>query len=220
MPTIQQLPSAVSVDPADEVPLSQGGATHAVSVGTLLAGVQPAILAPTGALLGRLSLGPGGPEPVSIGTGLEIAGSALVATGADHAGFPVETSPSAADQLVVTSSGAPKLLPLGALQGWLGTAANTLSVAQLPLATSIAPSDLVAISQAGTSAAIAYANLIDGQTIDQAAPAQPGADTDTFWISQGSSTMLRQTFAAIWNWLTAKFPTYKLPIVELSTATT
>ncbi len=221
MPTIQQLPPAISVDPADEVPLSQGGATHAVNVGMLLAGMQPAILAPTGALLGRLSLGPGGPEPVSIGTGLEIASGSLVATGADHAGFPVETSPSAADQLVVTSGGAPKLLPLATLQGWLGTAApNTTSIAALPLALSIGPTDLVAISQAGTSAAIAYANLIDGQTIDQAAPAQPGSDTDAFWVSQGSSTMLRQTFAAIWNWMTPKLSTYKLPVIELSTSTT
>lgn len=222
MPTIQQLPPALSVNPADEVPVSQAGATHAISVGSLLAGMQPAILAPTGALLGRLSLGPGGPEPVAVGSGLAIEGGNLAATGADHAAFPVEANPSAADQLVISTSGAPKLLPLATLQDWLGAgaASSALNLGALPVATSVASGDLVAVSQNGTNAAIAYANLIDGQTIDQASPALPASDTDTFWVSQGSSTMLRQTFAAIWNWVAEKLATYKLPVVEISTSTT
>lgn len=222
MPTIQQLPPALSVDPADEVPVSQAGATHAISVGSLLAGMQPAILAPTGSLLGRLSLGPGGPEPVAVGAGLAIEGGNLAATGADHAAFPVEANPSAADQLVISTSGSPKLLPLAALQDWLGAGAATgaLNLGALPVATSVASGDLVALSQNGTNAAITYANLIDGQTIDQASPALPASDTDTFWVAQGSSTMLRQTFAAIWNWVATKLTTYKLPVVELSASTT
>jgi fibronectin type 3 domain-containing protein len=222
MPTIQQLPPALIVDAADEVPLSQAGATHAVSVGSLLAGTQPAILAPTGSLLGRLSLGPGGPEPVAVGTGLAVQGGNIVATGADHAAFPVEANPSATDQLVATNAGVPKLLPLATLQGWLGTIAapGTVSFGSLPAAAVIASSDLVAISQNGTDAAITYANLIDGQTVDQASPAVPASDTDTFWVAQGSSMMLRQTFAAVWNWAAVKLPTYKLPVVELSTSTT
>ena len=32
--------------------------------------------------------------------------------------------------------------------------------------------------------------------------------------------MLRQTFAAIWSWLMAKQPSYKLPIVEITSNTT
>ncbi len=222
MPTIQQLPPATSISPADEVPVSQAGAAHSVSVGTLLGGMQPAILAPTGTLLGRLSLGPGGPEPVTIGTGIDIAGGTLVANGSDHATFPVEASPSASDQIVVTNNGASKLLPLAALTGWF-TAGSTLGVGNfdgLPVAASIGSADLVAISQNGTNAAIPYANLLDGLTIDQASPASPASDTDEFWTAQGSSTMLRQTLAAVWNCLSTKLPTYKLPVVELSTSTT
>ncbi len=222
MPTIQQLPPAVSVDPADEVPVSQAGATHAVSIGTLLSGLQPAILAPTGALLGRLSFGPGGPEPVAIGTGIGIEGGSLVANGADHAAFPIEANPSSSDQLVVTGGGASKLLPLAALQSWLlnGPTIGATNFSNLPVATSIASTDLVAINQSGTNAAISYANLLDGLTIDQASPANPASDSDAFWTSQGGSTMLRQTFAALWNWLATKLSTYKLPVVELSTSTT
>ncbi len=222
MPTIQQLPPAVSVNPADEVPVSQAGATHAVSIGTLLSGLQPAILAPTGALLGRVSRGAGGPEPVAIGVGVGVESGTLVANGADHAAFPIEANPSSSDQLVATGNGASKLLPLTALQGWLtnGATIGTANFGNLPVATSIASTDLVAINQNGTGAAIAYANLLEGLTIDQAGPAMPASDTDAFWTGQGGSTMLRQTLAAVWTWLTTKFSTYKLPVVELSTSTT
>lgn len=222
MPTIQQLPSAISVGPADEVPVSQAGVTNAISVGTLLSGMQPAILAPTGALLGRISLGPGGPEPVVVSTGLGLDAGNLVATGADHATFPVATATSGTDQIVLASGGAPKLLPLTALQDWLGTGASNamLNLESLPLALSLGSGDLVAVSQDGSAAAISYANLLDGETIDQAAPALPAGDTDTFWVSQGSSTLVRQTFAAVWGWADAKLPTHKPPVIELSTSTT
>ena len=222
MPTIQQLPPAISVDPADEVPVSQSGATHSVSIGTLLAGLQPAILAPTGTLLGRLSLGPGGPEPISVGAGIEVASGTLIATGADHATFPVEASPSSSDQLVATNNGASKLLPLTTLQAWFtnGTTSGLTNLSSLPVTTTITSADLLAISQNGTNAAISYGNLLDGLTIDQASPASPASDTDSFWTSQGTSTMLRQTLAAVWNWLVTKLPTYKLPVVELSNSTT
>ncbi|MEO9191534.1 MAG: fibronectin type III domain-containing protein [Acetobacteraceae bacterium] len=179
-------------------------------------------MAPTGALLGRISLGPGGPEPVVVSTGLGLEAGSLVATGADHATFPVATATSGTDQIVLASNGAPKLLSLTTLQGWLGTGASnaTLNLESLPLASSLGSGDLVAVSQNGSAAAISYANLLDGETIDQAAPALPAGDTDTFWVSQGSSTLVRQTFASIWGWADAKLPTYKLPVVELSTSTT
>ena len=92
MPTILQLPPASLVTAADEIPISQNGTTRAVSVGTLLATTQPAILSPTGTLLGRTSLGEGGPEPIQIGTGLHLASNALAANGADHARFAIETA--------------------------------------------------------------------------------------------------------------------------------
>jgi hypothetical protein len=221
MPTIQQLPSAAAVTPADELLLGQSGTTCAVSVGTLLAGVQPAILAATGSLLGRNSLGAGGPEPVSIGVGVTLAAGVLSATGGDHAAYPVETALSPSDQIVVNSGGIPKLLPLNLLQGLAssGTATN-YSITDLPQTSTIAATDLVGISQGGTDHNITYANLLDGQTSDLAQPAVPASDTDTFWVAQGSSTMLRQSFAAAWNWVASKLVTYKLPVVEITSNTT
>ena len=95
MPTIKQLPSASEVNAEDEIPLSQGGLTKSATVGALLDGMQPAVIAPSGSLLGRVSIGPGGPEPVSVGPGLGFSSGALVANGADHAAFPVQqTSPA------------------------------------------------------------------------------------------------------------------------------
>jgi len=222
MPTIQQLLTAISVGPADEVPVSQAGVTNAISVGALLSGMQPAILAPTGALLGRNSLGAGGLEPIVVSTGLGLEAGNLVATGADHATFPVATATSGSDQIVLASGGAPKLLALATLQGWLGIGgpSGPLNLASLPVATALGAADLVAVSQNGTTAAISYANLLDSETIDQAAPALPAGDTDSLWVSQGSSNLLRQSFAAVWDWAEGKFPTYKPPVVELSTTTT
>ena len=81
MPTIKQLPLASTVGATDELPLSQGGITKSVTVGTLLSGTQPAIIAAQGTLLGRASVGAGGPEVVTLGTGLSLASGVLSATG-------------------------------------------------------------------------------------------------------------------------------------------
>ena len=189
MPTIVQLPVATQVTAADEIPISQAGVTRSASVGTLLASMQPAIMTATGTLLGRISLGKGGPEQIAIGAGLALNSGTLTA----NAGT-IATGGSA-------SSG-------------------SYSISSLAPAASIASGDLVAISQTGTDHAITYANFLDGLTIDLAQPAQPATDTDTFWAAQGGNTMQRQTFAAIWTWLTAKQPSYKLPVVEITTNTT
>ena len=108
MPTIKQLPSATSVGAADLLPLSQSGVTKGLAVGSLLSSVQPAIGLATGKLLGRVSATAGGPEPVGVGTGLSVAGGALAATGADHAGFAVSAGLLAGDEVVINSAGIPK----------------------------------------------------------------------------------------------------------------
>ena len=117
MTTIAQLPPVATVGSSDLLPLSQGGLLYAVTVAQLTADLQPLIEVPTGALLGRHSLGAGGPETITVGTGLGISGGAVNATGADHAAFPVQGAFSLADDLVISSGGAPGLLPLTALRG-------------------------------------------------------------------------------------------------------
>src|SRR5262249_52986031 len=118
------------------------------------------------------------------------------------------------------SAGAHVSIDAGGTISATGGSDGIFSVAGLPPVATIACTDLVAISQDGTDHAISYANLLDGVTIDQAQPAVPASDTDTIWVAQGSNTMLRQTLAGIWSWLVSKQPTYRLPVVELTTNTT
>ena len=240
MPTISQLPSVETVTAADEVPVSQNGVTHSVSVGAPLASMQPAVISDSGTLLGRISLGAGGPEQVAIGPGLLLNAGTLAASAFDLADLPQQTVLSPTDHAMLNSNGALALLPVSSLRGLFSPGANisidangtisasgtgggssgTFSITSLTPVVSIASGDLVAISQAGADRTISYANLLDGLTIDQAQPAANTTDSDTLWVAQGNSTMLRQTFAAIWSWLMAKQPSYKLPVVEITSNTT
>ena len=116
MTTIAQLPPAASVGSSDLLPLSQDGVLYSVAVAQLTLDLQPLIEAPTGTLLGRQSLGTGGPETITVGTGLSLAGGAVSANGADHAGFPVQAAFSLADEVVINHGVAPWLLPVTALR--------------------------------------------------------------------------------------------------------
>jgi hypothetical protein len=100
-----------------------------------------------------------------------------------------------------------------------GTVVSESSIGALQTVTGLAAQDLVAVSHAGSDYAIAYSNFLDGITIDQAQSAGPAGDSDTFWAAQGSNVMVRQTFSAIWAWAANKLPTYKAPIVEITTNT-
>ena len=234
MPTIPQLPPTPEVTSGDEIPLSQAGVTRTARVGTLLASTQPAILSPTGTLLGRTSMGPGGPEPVAIGAGLTLGNIGLSANGTDHAAFAQQNTLLPTDEVVLNSAGTPKRMVVSMLRGLFSAGSNITidpvgTIACSPLSSSItglnqvstiSANDLVGISQSGTDHTITYANLINGQTIDLAQSAVAASDPDSFWVAQGSSTMFRQTFSALWNWITTKIPTYKRPVVELSANTT
>lgn len=77
MPTIAKLPTAGTLSPTDVMPIDQGSGTNGVTLAALLAGQQAAILTPTGTLLGRNSLGNGGPETVTLGSGLVLNSGTL-----------------------------------------------------------------------------------------------------------------------------------------------
>src|SRR5579862_7340298 len=124
MPTIPQLPAATQVNSDDELPLSQGGVTHSVTVGDLLAGTQPALTVSSGTLLGRVSLGAGGPEPVGVGVGLAISNGTLAATGGEVASFSQNAALNPGDQVVLNSSGQPALLPATALRALYSPGTN------------------------------------------------------------------------------------------------
>ncbi len=124
MPTISQLPPVTQVTPADEVPLSQNGATYSVSVGTLLASTQPAIISGSGTLLGRSSLGAGSPETITVGVGLVLNAGTLAASANEITILPQQTALTPTDQAVLSSGGNPMLLPLSSLRGLFSAGTN------------------------------------------------------------------------------------------------
>ncbi len=234
MPTIPQLTPATVVNPTDEVPISQNGSLVSTTVNLLLGTTQGAISTATGTLLGRVSLGAGGPEPVTLGVGVELAGGALRANGTDHAGFVPQTVLQGTDQAVISSGGTPMLLQLSLLRGLFsaganiaidangvvsatGAGGNPYSIGSLTPVTTIAAPDLVGINQGGADHTISYANFIDGATIDQVPPAAAAPATATLWVGQGSNVLVRQTLGAVWNWVAGHLPGYHRPVVEVTT---
>ena len=155
MPTIQQLPVAVQPSASDELPVSQGGVTRAVTVGDLLAATQAAITTASNTLLGRVSLGPGGPEPVPMGTGLAISGGALSATGADHAGFVQRAALTLSDEVVLNSSGTPSRMALPVLRGLFAAGANVSINASGMISAITDPAIVTTLGAVGVQAAAA-----------------------------------------------------------------
>ena len=238
MPTISQLPSATSVTAQDEVPVSQSGTARSASIGLILASTQPAISIASPSLLGRTSLGPGSPEQVDAGLGLQLAAGTLTANGLDHGSFPLLAQVSPQTDVVVSSQGNPMLMQAALLRGLFSAGQNVAidsngvisssapggvgtgsSIGALQVVTSLASGDLVAVSQSGADKAISYANFLDGVTIDQAQAASAASDSDWLWVAQGTNVMARQTFSAVWSWITGNIPTYKVPVVEITTNT-
>ncbi len=116
MPTIEELPSAAGTGPQDLLPIDQSGVTRSVSVADVLASTQPLIEVPSPSVLGRSSLGPGGPESLTIGVGLVVQNATIAANGADHASFIQESNFTSTDEVIINSSGTPKQLPVPALR--------------------------------------------------------------------------------------------------------
>ncbi|MBS0638940.1 MAG: fibronectin type III domain-containing protein [Proteobacteria bacterium] len=242
MPTISQLPPARPLLSTDEVPISQGGSACSVSIGDLLASVQPTIIVPTGSLLGRTSAGAGTPEGVLIGPGISLSGGTIIATGSDHSRFPKTPDLIVGSDLVVSDQGSQKLMPTASLRR-LFTAGDNVAIsadgvisagaagsssggtwsagaiAGLQRTLSVESTDVLPISQGGTAYAITYTDLLNGLTIDQAPTATGVSDTDTLWVAQGAPSMSAQTFAAIWSWISASMPRYRMPVCEVVTDT-
>ena len=155
MPTIQQLPTAVQPSADDELPVSQGGVTRAVTVGDLLAETQAAITTASNTLLGRVSLGPGGPEPVPMGTGVAINSGALNANGGDHAGFVLRPVLTLSDEVVLNSSGTPSRMPLPMLRGLFAAGANVSIDGSGMISSTTDPTVVATLGAVGVQAAAA-----------------------------------------------------------------
>ncbi len=155
MPTIQQLPAAVQPSAGDELPVSQGGVTRAVSVGDLLAATQAAITTASNTLLGRVSLGPGGPEPVPMGPGVAISSGALSANGGDHAGFVQRAALTLSDEVVLNSSGTPSRMALPMLRGLFAAGTNVSIDGSGTISAATDPAIVTTLGAVGAQAAAA-----------------------------------------------------------------
>ena len=238
MPTISQLPTAVSISPVDLIPISQSGSAHAISVGTLLSQVQPAIIIDPPSLLGRYSIGPGGPDVIAIGGGLTLNEGTLSSSSFDPTTLPVQTTLSTPDQFLIVNGTTAQLGQVsqirdlftagsniaidsnGTISAVLPAQSASTNVASLPLVTTLSGQDLVAVNQGGQNSAVTYANLIDGISIDMTGTAVAASGTDSFLVAQGSETLVRQTLGAVWTWMSSQVPSLPRPVVELSGDTT
>ena len=242
MPTISQLPTASTVVASDQIPLSQDGVARSVSIASLLADVQPAILVGQGALLGRTSIGTGGPEEIVVGPGLVLNdGTLTTADGLLNALEAVEAI-GAEDRLVIRRDGQLGVVPVSAIRtlhtagghitidgnGTIAAvwptaedigASGSVDIRNLPRSHSLLASDLIPINRAGVSQATTYATLLNAQTIDQAAPAGACGDSDLVWVAQAGNTMARQSFAGIWSWIAERLPDARRAMVEITADT-
>jgi hypothetical protein len=238
MTTISQLPSADDVSSADLLPISQAGLTHAVSIGALLAETQPAIIVQPSSLLGRTSIGAGGPDSIAIGAGLTLSNGTLSAAVFDPEGLALHSGLAPGDHIMVISSGALLSVELAQIRELFTAGANVTIDADGVIAASgsggasvfrlttlspivaLASQDLIAVSKGGQDHTISYSNLIDGITIDQAGPAGLAADGDALWVSQSNNIMLRQTLGALWPWMSGKMSLRRRTVIELRANTT
>jgi len=126
MPTLQQLPQAVTANPVDSTLIEQNGTTCMVAVQTLLGTTQAQITLAAGSLLGRVGIGPGGPQPVPVGAGLTmstgtltvdptltapLASPAFTGTPTAPTPPPTDSSNAVATTAFVQSHTTPALLP-------------------------------------------------------------------------------------------------------------
>ena len=245
MPLISQLPVAIGLAASDAVPVSQSGVARAVSVGNLLGGTQPAILASSGTLLGRRSLGTGGPEEIALGSGLTLNDGTLDIGEGMFASLETIESVSQGGRLVAVEDGRLKAVAPGVMQasytagehieidstgvisaiwpeGTSSASSSNWGIGATGTATltSVAVDDLLPVLHKGTLGAVTYGQLLNGRTVSQLEPAEEVNDGDLILVSQDGSVMARQNFSAIWQWVSEKLVSVRLPIVELTADTT
>ena len=182
MPTIDELPVAVSVSDSDEFVVSQSDIARSVTRAQILSGVQPALALPTNTLLGRLSEGVGGPETINIGANLILAGGAISGSAPFNiAGLTAGGAPSASD-----------LVPLA--QGGQNAALNYASfIGGIAGLTGISGSNLTAQATSGLATRTLAEILSDGLSVEDFGAAGDGVtdDTQAFVAALASGRPLR-----------------------------
>ncbi|MBW4023633.1 MAG: right-handed parallel beta-helix repeat-containing protein [Proteobacteria bacterium] len=168
MPTIDQLQSAVASADTDEMLASQSGSARKVTRGQLLAGLQPAISVPPGALLGNSGSSASGPLSIAVGSNLTLAGGTLSAP-APFAidGLPGGVAPAPTDLVPLSQNGVAQAISYTSFLS---------SLATLP---GFDASLLHALSSGGTSSRTLAAHLGDTVSVEDFGALGDGVTDDT-----------------------------------------
>ena len=122
MPTIDQLQAAVASSDTDELAVSQSGDTRKVTRAQLLAGLQPAISVPPGALLGNSTSTASAPVSITVGSNLTLANGTITAPAPFViGGLPPGTAPAATDLVPLSQGGAASAVSYGTFLSSLAT---------------------------------------------------------------------------------------------------
>ena len=78
MPTLSELPQTLTSIDSDLAMIEREGTSYATTVAALREPMQPRVTLASGKLLGRVGVFPGGPESVSVGTGLKMESGTLM----------------------------------------------------------------------------------------------------------------------------------------------
>lgn len=121
MPTIRQLPPALAANDDDLLFASQSGTTRSLTRAQLLAGYQPSLAVPSGALLGRSDPGVGGAEAIAVAAPFVLKNGVLSGPAAFSVhGLPPGAIPTSDDGVAMTQGGRDVSVSYGAAMAGLG----------------------------------------------------------------------------------------------------
>jgi hypothetical protein len=168
MPTIDQLQAAVASSDTDELVASQSGDARKVTRAQLLAGLQPAISVPAGALLGNSTSSASAPLSITVGSNLALANGTLSAPAPFVIGsLPAGTAPAATDLVPLSQSGTATAVSYSTFLS---------SLATLP---GFDASPLHAIASGATTSRALGAMLGDAVTVEDFGAVGDGATDDS-----------------------------------------
>ena len=165
----------------------------------------------------------------------------MVADGLDHAGFPSVSALSPDSELVISNQGSPMLMQASLLRGLFSAGENVAIQFEWRCICNERVNDCghYPVGKRRRGIAGPYRTCGSGSGSRQPwglglcscicqPPGRPnhrsssgcrsGERSDMLWVAQSSNVMVSQTLSAVWAWVADKLPTYKAPIVEISTS--
>ena len=168
MPTIDQLQAAIASSDTDELAASQSGDTRKVTRAQLLAGLQPSISVPAGALLGNSTSAASAPLSITVGGNLTLANGTISAPAPFViGGLASGTAPVATDLVALSQSGTARAVSYSTFLS---------SLATLP---GFDASPMHALASGATTSRTLAALLSDSVSVEDFGAAGNGATNDS-----------------------------------------